>query len=117
MAWDEDKRARAIEMYKELNPTPENTMDMVAEVADALGETINGVRMTLSKAGVYIKKDSTSESKSQTTKSTTGGTKVSKDSAQQGLIAAIEAAGKEVDADIISKLTGKAAVYFTGLLS
>ena len=116
MSWDEDKRARAIEMYKELNPTPENTMDMVAEVAEALGETVNGVRMTLSKAGVYIKKDD-SPSKSQTTTAKTGGTKVSKDAAQQALIAAIEAVGKDVDSDIISKLTGKAAVYFTGLLS
>jgi hypothetical protein len=33
------------------------------------------------------------------------------------LIAAITDAGKEVDEDVISKLTGKAAVYFTGLLS
>ena len=118
MAWDDAKLERAIEMYQEANPTAENTMDIVAEIAEALGESVNGTRMKLSKAGVYIKKDSSTSSatsESKTTKST--GTKVSKEAAQSGLIKVIEELGKEVDTDIISKLTGKAAVYFTSLLS
>lgn len=117
MAWDDDKRAKAISMYEEANPTPENSLDIVAEIADSIGETVNGVRAILSKAGVYVKKEAAAagEAKSKTTKSAS--TRVSKEDAQAQLIAAIEAAGKEVDNDIISKLTGKAAVYFTALFS
>ena len=119
MAWDDDKKAQAISMYEEREPTPENSMDIVSEIADELAESPNGVRMILSKAGVYVKKDAASGSsastKSKTTK--TASTRVSKEDAQAQLIAAIEAAGKEVDSDIITKLTGKAAVYFAGLFA
>lgn len=120
MAWDEDKKAKAISMYEEREPTPENSMEIVAEIAEELSESPNGVRMILSKAGVYIKKEAgaasgSSASKSKTTKGAS--TRVSKEDAQAQLIAAIEAAGKEVDSDIISKLTGKAAVYFAGLFA
>jgi predicted transcriptional regulator len=91
-------------------------MDIVSEIADELGESPNGVRRILSVAGVYVKKEAAaSASKSSTTKAAS--TRVSKDDAQAQLIAAIEAAGKEVDSDIISKLTGKAAIYFAGLFA
>jgi hypothetical protein len=119
LAWDDDKKAQAISMYEEREPTPENSMDIVSEIAEELAESPNGVRMILSKAGVYVKKDAASGSsagaKSKTTKTTS--TRVSKEDAQAQLIAAIEAAGKEVDSDIITKLTGKAAVYFAGLFA
>lgn len=116
MAWDDTRKAQAIEMYQEREPTPENSMDIVAEIAEEMGESQNGVRSILSKAGVYIKKEApAASSKSKTTKST--GTRVSKEDAQAQLIAAIEAAGKDVDSDIISKLTGKAAVYFASLFA
>ena len=116
MAWDDDRKAQAISMYQEREPTPENSMDIVSEIAEELGESPNGVRMILSKAGVYVKKEpAAGASKSKTTKSTS--TRVSKEDAQAQLIAAIEAAGKEVDSDIISKLTGKAAIYFAGLFA
>ena len=118
MAWDDDKKAQAISMYEEREPTPENSMDIVSEIAEELGESPNGVRMILSKAGVYVKKEPAaggSGTNSKTTKAAS--TRVSKEDAQAQLIAAIEAAGKEVDSDIISKLTGKAAVYFAGLFA
>ena len=116
MAWDDDRKAQAISMYQEREPTPENSMDIVSEIAEELGESPNGVRMILSKAGVYVKKEpAAGASKSKTTKSAS--TRVSKEDAQAQLIAAIEAAGKEVDSDIISKLTGKAAIYFAGLFA
>lgn len=116
MAWDDDKKAQAISMYEEREPTPENSMEIVSEIAEELAESPNGVRMILSKAGVYVKKEAAAAgSKSKTTKTTS--TRVSKEDAQAQLIAAIEAAGKEVDSDIISKLTGKAAVYFAGLFA
>ena len=121
MAWDDDKKARAISMYEEQEPTSENSMNIVSEIAEELGESPNGVRMILSKAGVYIKKEAASAAagstgaKSKTTKTTS--TRVSKEDAQAQLTAAIEAAGKDVDNDIISKLTGKAAIYFAGLFA
>ena len=115
MAWDDDRKAQAISMYQEREPTPENSMEIVSEIAEELGESPNGVRMVLSKAGVYVKKEPAAGAKSKTTKSAS--TRVSKDEAQAQLIAAIEAAGKEVDSDIISKLTGKAALYFAGLFA
>lgn len=116
MAWTDESKAQAISMYQDREPTPENSMDIVSEIAEELGESPNGVRMILSKAGVYVKKEpAAGASKSKTTKSAS--TRVSKEDAQAQLTAAIEAAGKEVDSDIISKLTGKAAIYFAGLFA
>lgn len=117
MSWTDEKKAKAIEMYLEREPNPSNSMDIVNEIAEELEESPNGVRMVLSKAEVYVKKEpaASSASKSKTTKSAS--TRVSKEDAQAQLIAALEAAGKDIDSDIISKLTGKAAVYFAGLFS
>jgi predicted transcriptional regulator len=116
LAWTDESKAQAIRMYEDREPTPENSMDIVNEIAEEMGESPNGVRMILSKAGVYVKKEpAAGASKSKTTKSAS--TRVSKEDAQAQLIAAIEAAGKDVDSDIISKLTGKAAVYFAGLFA
>lgn len=116
MAWDDDRKAKAIQMYQEREPTPENSMDIVKEIADELGESPNGVRMILSKAEVYVKKEAAKKT-STAASTTTGGTRVSKEASQKALVEAIEALGKSVDDEIISKLTGKAAVYFTGVLS
>ncbi len=112
MAWDDEKKEQVIEMYEAENPTPETSMEIVKDIADEVGESPNGVRMILSKAGVYVKKEAASN------KSTAGssGGRVSKQAAQDALAAAIIARGHLVDEDIISKLTGKAAQYFTGLL-
>lgn len=116
MPWTDESKAKAIQMYQDAEPTPENSMDIVTEIAEELGESPNGVRMILSKAGVYVKKEAApSASKSKTTKAAS--TRVSKEDAQAQLIAALEEAGKPVDNDIISKLTGKAAVYFAGLFA
>jgi hypothetical protein len=116
MPWTDELKAKAIQMYQDAEPTPETTMDIVNEISEELGESPNGTRMVLSKAGVYLKKEAAaSASKSKTTKAAS--TRVSKEDAQAQLIAALEEAGKEVDNDIISKLTGKAAVYFAGLFA
>lgn len=118
MAWTDERKAQAISMYEKAEPTPENSMDIVAEIAEDMEESVNGVRMILSKAGVYVKKDPAAPSsggQSKTTKAAS--TRVSKEDAQAQLVASIEAAGKTVDSDIISKLTGKAAIYFAGLFA
>lgn len=115
MAWTDEKKAHAVKMYKKAEPTPETSMEIVKELAEELGESPNGVRMVLTKAGVYIKKAAGSSSSGEAKK--TGGTRVSKETAIAGLTAALTDAGQEVDADIVSKLTGKAAVYFTGVVN
>lgn len=118
MAWDDDKKAQAVEMYVKAEPTPENSMEIVKEIAEELDESPNGVRMILTKAEVYVKKaPAAGSSKSSGESKSTGGGRVSKAAAQEALIAAITDAGQEVDEEIVSKLTGKAAQYFTTVLS
>jgi len=114
VAWDDEKKAQAVSMYEEMEPTPETSMEIVKGIADEIDESPNGVRMILTKAGVYVKK--APAAKAASTGAATGGTRVSKAAAAEALIAAITDAGKEVDEEIISKLTGKAAQYFTTLL-
>ena len=114
MAWTDEKKAEAIEAYQDAEPTPETSMEIVKEIADELGESPNGVRMILTKAGVYVKKTPATGNGGGTS---SGGTRVSKQAAQDALTAAITDKGLSVDEDIIAKLTGKAAQYFTGLLA
>jgi hypothetical protein len=113
-AWTDELKTQAIEKYTAAKPTGENSMDIVNEIADEMGMSPNGVRMILSKANVYVSKTPKEPSKASGAKAA-GGARVSKEGAQEALKEAIEAAGKEADMEIISKLTGKAAVYFTGL--
>jgi hypothetical protein len=114
MAWTDEKKAEVIKEYEAADPTPENSMEIVTQIANEYEESVNGVRVILSKAGVYIKKTPDAKGEGSAAK---GGTRVSKQAAQEALTAAIEAAGKDADEDIISKLTGKAAQYFTALLA
>jgi transposase-like protein len=114
MAWTDESKAEAIAMYEEAEPTPETSMEIVKQIADDLGESPNGVRMILTKAGVYVKKAPAAGGSS--TKSSGGGTRVSKAAAVEALAAALSDAGQEVDDDIVSKLTGKAAQYFTNII-
>ena len=113
MAWTDEAKAQAVEMYTAEEPTPENSMEIVKMVADELGESPNGVRMILTKAGVYVKK--TPAAKSNGSAASTG-TRISKAAAIEDLTAAITDNGGTVDEDIVGKLTGKAAMYFAGLL-
>jgi|TARA_R110001583_G_scaffold170830_1_gene324262 transposase-like protein len=113
MAWTDESKAEAVEMYTASEPTPDTSMEVVKEIADELGESPNGVRMILTRAGVYVKKTPASKS---TSTGSTGGGRVSKADAQDALSAALTDAGMEVDESIISKLTGKAAVYLTGIV-
>lgn len=115
MAWDDEKKAAVIEAYEAAEPTPENSMEIVAELAEEFEESPNGVRMILTKAGVYVKKAPASGASK--TASSGGAGRVSKAAAIESLSAAISDAGQEVDQEILDKLTGKAAVYFTGLVS
>jgi len=114
MAWDDDKKAQAVSMYEEAEPTPETSMEIVKDIAEELDESPNGVRMILTKAGVYVKKTPATKSSGG---STGGSTRVSKAAAAEALIAALGDAGQEVDEEIIGKLTGKASQYFTKVIT
>lgn len=115
VAWDDEKKQQAIDLYTKQDPTPENSMEIVAEIAEELEETPNGVRMILSKAGVYVKKSPGAGG----TKSSNGGGggRVSKADSQAALTKAIVDVGGEVDEEIISKLTGKACLYLEKVIS
>lgn len=115
MAWTDEKKAEVIEAYESQNPTPENSMEIVKDIADEFEESPNGVRMVLTKAGVYVKKAPASGGTSKA--SGAASTRVSKAAAIESLTAAISDAGQEVDEEILSKLTGKAAMYFTTVIT
>ena len=113
MAWDDEKKEAVVEAYKEAAPTPETRIEIVKEIAEEYEESPNGVRMILTKAGVYIRKTAAAGTSSNGNASP----RVSKADAQDELIAALTSAGQSVDEDIVSKLTGKAAKYFAGVIS
>lgn len=114
MAWTDEKKQEAIQAYQDADPTPETSIEIVQSIAEDLEETVNGVRMVLTKAGVYIKK-APAAGKGKTA-SGDKAPRVSKEDAIASLRGAIEAAGQTVDEDIISKLTGKAALYLAGII-
>ena len=107
MAWTEEQKTEAISAYKAANPTPENSTEIIKEIAEDLEQTANGVRMVLVQAGVYVKKDTNVKTPSGTsgTKDTATTTRVSKDSQIAELREAIIKNKAEVDEEIISKLT------------
>lgn len=121
MAWTDADKQNAIDTYTAGNPTPENSTELIKQIAEDMEQSANGVRMVLVQAGVYVKKDATATTATKT-KSTTaaGGDKaprVSKESQIADLRAIIEAKGAEVDDEILSKLTGKAAAYFAKVMA
>lgn len=115
--WTEELKASVIEKYEGAEPTPETSTEIIKDIAEEIEMSPNGVRMVLVQAGVYVKKEAgTSTAKTKTAATGDKPARVSKESAIGELRAAIEAAGKPVDEDILSKLTGKAAVYFLSLI-
>ena len=113
--WTDELKAQVVEAYEAQDPTPENTMDIVKSLAEEFEKTPNGVRMVLTRAGVYIKKE---VAKASTSTGTSGDKpkRVNKAEAIANLKEAIKKAGHDVDNDICDRLTGKAAVYITGLI-
>ena len=95
----------------------QHSAEIVEQLANEFDKTKNGVRIILSKADVYIKKTPTA--KSATASSSTGGAKrVNKAQAIEELKTAIASIDEDlVDEEIVSKLTGKAAQYFTSVLT
>lgn len=116
--WTDELKQDVISKYEGAGPTPETSTEIIKDIAEEIEMSPNGVRMVLVQAGVYVKKEATSSSKTTAKKEGGEGTKrVSKEASISELRNAIEAAGKPVDDDILSKLTGKAAVYFLSVLA
>lgn len=116
--WTPELKEQVIKMYTEAEPTAETSTEIIKDIADELELSPNGVRMVLVQANVYVKKEAGAAKKATGEKKASGeGTKrVSKESAIADLRAAIEEKGAAVDDDILTKLTGKAAVYFLSVL-
>lgn len=114
--WTDELRAQVVEMYTARNPTPENSMEIAKEIAEEVNQSPNGVRMILSKANVYVVKTPATKTASSSGDSEGKSTRVSKESSHARLTEALNAKGSNANAEIISKLTGKAALYFAEVL-
>lgn len=115
--WTPELKAQVIEQYLAAEPTGDTSTEIIKDIADEIEMSPNGVRMILTQAKVYVKKTAgATTTKPSTTKTGDAPKRVSKESAIADLKAAIEARSAPVDEDILSKLTGKAAVYFLSVL-
>lgn len=113
MAWTDETKAAAVKSYKDANPTPETSTEIIKEIAEEMEQSPNGVRMILVQAGVYVKKEA-----SATAKTTKEGTpKMGKDAQISALKAILVDNGLTVDDEILDKLTGKAAAYFITVIT
>lgn len=118
--WTDESKQKAIQAYKDAEPTATNSTEIVKQIAEDMELSPNAIRMVLIQAGVYVKKEDAAASTSSagTKKATgTGTKKASKEELHAALVQAIEAKGGTADMDIIGKLTGKAAEYFTSVLN
>lgn len=115
MAWDDKLKEKVIQMYKDAEPTPESSTEIIKDIAEELDQSPNGVRMVLVQAGVYVKKEPSSGKSDKTSKSE-GTKRVSKESSIAALKEAIEKRGGTADDEILDKLTGKAAVYLKSVI-
>jgi hypothetical protein len=126
MAWTEEKKAEVIaeytkimtEQYSSDEERGQFSVEVVAQLAQKHGEAVNGVRMILCKANAYFKKTAaTTSSAAAKTASGEPAKRISKVDAMSDLKNAISAIDPDlVDEEILSKLTGKAAAYFTTIL-
>lgn len=117
MAWTDEDKKNVVAAYKAASPTPETSTEIIKNIADETGQSPNGIRMVLVQAGVYVKKEA---STSTSTKSASGESKtprVSKEDQINALRSVIIDAGAEANDEILDKLTGKAAAYFTEVIS
>lgn len=119
MAWTEELKAKVIASYQAADPTPETSTEIIKDIAEEFEQSPNGVRMVLVQAGVYVKKEASTsgDSTKKSSGASEGGKRVSKESSIAALKSAIKAKGQAVDDEILDKLTGKAAVYLTQVIS
>lgn len=116
-AWTDERKKEAVDAYQAQNPTPETSIEICKQIAEDMDETPNGVRLILCRAGVYLKKEAGVVAESTVAKASGSTKRVSKEDSIAALVNLMKDMGLEVDEDIVSKLTGKAAIYFHSVLS
>lgn len=104
-----------IDRYLEADPTPETSLDIVAQIAEDLGKPKNSIRMILSNAKVYVKKTAAATVGSKG-EGTDKAPRRSKQVALEELTALIVKLGQDPNEEIIAKLTGKAADYLANVI-
>ena len=112
--WTDEMREELVAKYEAAKPTPDNTMDILADIAEEMDVTKNGARSILSRAGVWVKKEA---AKASTSTTDSKEKKESKPDSIARLTKVIEAMDIEADTAIIGKLTGKAAAYFADTIT
>jgi len=106
--WTDELKQQVIEEYTSKNPTPETTGDIIEVIAEEHGKTVNGVRMILSKASVYVSKGKPSSSSPAEDKPA----RKTKQESLDELSQLLEDHEVQPDDTVISKMTGKAAEFF-----
>jgi hypothetical protein len=117
-AWTPELKQTVIDRYLAESPTGDTSTEIIKDLAEEFEQSPNGVRMILVQAEVYVKKEAAAGTSKTGTTAKTGDApkRVSKESSIAALTEALREADAVVDAEIIDKLTGKAAVYFTNVL-
>lgn len=113
--WTPELKESVIAKYQEAGPTAENSTEIIKDIAEEIEVSPNGVRMVLVQAGVYVKKDPSTSSKDKAATSDKPA-RVSKEASIAMLRQELVDMNKPIDDDILSKLTGKAAVYFLSVI-
>lgn len=117
-SWNETNVAEAINVYKAAladlhkengEKDAVNSREAIKLAAEAVGTSEASARLKLNKENVYIKVEAKKPAK---TSESTGTKRVDKAKMHEELIQAFAAHGVlDVDTDIVSKLTGKAAAH------
>jgi hypothetical protein len=108
--WTDELKQEVIDAYTAAEPTAETSTEIIEELAEKHEKTVNGIRMILIKAEVYVKKTAKTSSSSSSSGEKT--TRKTKQESLDELSALLSGHGVEVDTTIIDKLTGKAAEFF-----
>ena len=116
MDWTKELKERVVKEYLAAEPTVETSSEIVKAISDNLeGSTVNGVRLILAKSvdadgnKVYISKANGAKGSTDKPKAK----RINKTEAINELKDIISGASIDIDDDIVGKMTGKAAVYFT----
>lgn len=121
--WTPEAKDELIAQYvTEIEKFPEaergdHSAEIVKSLSEQFDKTVNGVRIILTKADVYVKKTPTAKA-AKSADGSTGTKRVNKAQAIEELKTAIATIDEDlIDEDIVTKLTGKAAQYFTSVLT
>ena len=115
--WTPEFTEKLVAQYVESEPTEDTTTEIIKKMAEEHEVSPNGLRTKLVQADVYIKKTPAASASAKDKDGKPKAKRLSKDDAIGMLRDAINKADKPVNEEIISKLTGKAALYFASLFT